>query len=152
MTFMHSVCSGNCNFQYLSGLRPNLNKPELSMEETLTVRRDYYYGKPKDVPLYNAPQGGMYLFAQGSEDSVKSKPYGPQFKKYIEDNGLGKVYEIDPVPNPQHNNRVGILFVWIINHEACRVWWHANVLAKWEAKQLAKPKITKSKIEKAVNK
>lgn len=150
MAFITVTGSGNCNFAYITGLQAHLKAPEVAMAEVLTARTDYYgYQKPKDAkPEYKTPAGGMFLFAQGSEDSVRTKPYAPQFKKFIEESSLGIVHELPPVKNPLHNNKVGILFVWIIDHEACRVWWHTNVLAKWEAAQAVSK--DKDKIKKEV--
>src|SRR4051812_47893008 len=125
--------SGNCNFAYVTGLRTYLDCPEQAMADLLTVpKSSYYWSSPaqadKSKPTYRAPANGMYLFAQGSEDSIKTNPYAHTFMAFIEFNELGAVFEIPPVANPAHNNKPGILFVWAIDHAACKAWWKKNVL------------------------
>jgi hypothetical protein len=133
--------SGNCNFAYLTGLRHS-DTPELAMREALTNPTDNGYGvfapkKADPEPMYRTPSHGMYLFAQGSDDPVAERPYAPSFKTYIEEQGLGTVHEMPPVPNRMHGNQPGILFIWIINHEACAKWWMEKVGNPWKERRAA---------------
>lgn len=133
--------SGNCNFAYLSGLR-HYSTPDEALRVALTEPQDNGYGvfAPKNAdpePRYRTPSPGMYLFAQGSDDPVTEKPYAPAFKAYVEEQGLGTVHEMPPVPNRMHGNAPGILFIWIINHAACAKWWIANVGNPWNERRTA---------------
>ena len=134
--------SGNCNFAYISGLRAYLDDMPSAMAYVLTTPPDYYSRNKSGLPTYRQPFNGMYLFAQGSEDPVKDRPYAHRFKAFIEENKLGEVHELPPVPNPQHANKKGILFVWILDHKACAKWWNENVL---------KPHKSNEKIRKEVS-
>jgi hypothetical protein len=126
-------CSGNCNFSYVTGLSIYKLNMRRALEHTLTYKHLSPWNKkdPEKPPTYNPPQCGMYLFAQGSEDSVDTNPYAPLFKQVIEQEKLGTVIELPPVPNPMHNNKAGILFVWLIDHAECKAWWKVNVLNPW---------------------
>jgi hypothetical protein len=75
-------------------------------------------------PAYNKPYGGLYLFAQGSED--KLNPYAFQFKDYIHEQKLGTVTWVE-AENPAHQNKIGVLFIWKIDQDACRAWWTEHV-------------------------
>src|SRR5258705_553847 len=106
--------SMNCNFQYVTGLstyRLNMRK---ALRDILTGAVVPYYGfgnPPKaKIPVHRKPQGGMYIFAQGSEDSIKTRPYGPKLKSLIEELKLGTVLETGLVPNPLHQYKPGMLF------------------------------------------
>lgn len=122
--------SGNCNFNYLTGLYYHKDTPELAMASVLTIPPNPYPQPKTPVPpAYHKPSCGMYLFAQDSDSDVKTNPYGPNFKAYIEKEGLGTVTEI-AANNPLHGCRVGILYVWKINQEACANWWNQNVLKR----------------------
>jgi hypothetical protein len=125
MVSVYITNSGNCNFAYISGLCYFTKTPEQAMAGVLTIPVSSYYTKPVK-PGYRIPQSGMYLFAQGSEDPVKTNPYAPNFRAYIEQEGLGSVTEIS-ANNPLHNGKVGILYVWVINREACEAWWKKHV-------------------------
>ena len=126
--------SGNCNWTYIDNLsfyRPySLDEMEKALFDTLSTRASAGYDMLKHVPVvsytYKKPTGGMMLFAQGSEDPAGEKPYGPNFKAAIEKHGLGSVTEIGPVPNPMHAGKIGILYVWIVDHAACQAWWKAR--------------------------
>jgi hypothetical protein len=131
--------SGNCNFKYVTGLRNyEQGNPVAIMKDVLTAPPNGYdlfnTRKKNDPPVYNNPSCGMYLFAQGSDDDPVKMPYAREFKELIERDGLGKVVEIEPVPNPLHSGHKGQLFVWIIDHAACRSWWERNVLSKDSSK------------------
>jgi hypothetical protein len=135
------VQSGNCNFAYITHLRGST--AEESMKSVFSAVP--VYGMSKDVcPPYRPPTQGMFLFAQGSEDPVKTDPYAPKFKQYIETHGLGTVFEHPPVPNPQHANKPGILFVWIVNRDACHQWYLEHVAEPWQEKQGKSNKLTQS--------
>lgn len=119
-------CSGNCNFSYITGLSYG-DTPESAMAQVLSLPKDPWTPQKTGVaPGYKAPTCGMYLFAQGSEDNTKTKPYAPAFKAYIESEGLGTVTE-HPAKNPLHGWKLGILYVWTVNHEACAAWWKKHV-------------------------
>lgn len=126
--------TGNCNFNYIDYLSSfDANDMVGAMKDLLT-QPVCAYPAPKvpPRPVYRGPTGGMFLFAQSSEHKTKDRPYGPNFKYLIENAGLGKVIEIEPVSNPLHNNKKGILYVWIMDHIACANWWRTNVLTPWE--------------------
>ena len=130
--------SGNCNFSYITGLSYGYEPTEAGMRKvlfhTLTTPEYRYdrYGQAsvKTKPTYRAPSGGIYLFAQGSEDPVSTKPYAHNFKKVIEVEKLGQVIECPPAPNPRHGGKPGILFIWIIDHKACAAWWAKQLKKK----------------------
>jgi hypothetical protein len=131
--------SGNCNFQYLSGLAAYLNKPNVALVHILTTpAKDegrYAYANVAYMgaePKYAGTAYAMYLFAQGSEDPIKLRPYGPQLKETIEANGLGQVMDCGPAPNLMHNKKPGVLYVWKIDHAACAKWWDVNVHNAWK--------------------
>lgn len=94
------------------------------MLDLLTVPRSIY-SKPYTPDTYRKPSAGMYLFAQESDEKTDNIPYGPQFRAFIESNGLGEVTS-HVAKNPLHYNRTGILYVWIINQDACSKWWAAQ--------------------------
>jgi hypothetical protein len=134
--------SGNCNFQYISALKSYLGKPEVALIHILTAPHrgaGYAYGAVAPSkgakPVYASTQYAMYLFAQGSEDSITLKPYGPQLKNTIEAAGLGVVLDCGPAPNLLHNNKPGILYVWKVDHAACAKWWKVNVYGEWEKRE-----------------
>ena len=147
MAYIQVTNSGNCNFAYVTGLGSHDCNPYEMMKELLTVPRNAYgywaSGKviKEPSPNYREPQGGMYLFAQGSEDPVSLRPYAPKFKEYIEEHKLGTVIECPPVPNPLHYGKIGILFVWIIDHKACRDWWSNYVMTPWKKEQEMKKEV-----------
>lgn len=126
--------SGNCNFAYVTGLRNYTGVPQDAMAELLTTPHNHYsyystVAKPAGPPTFRKPMNGFYLFAQGSEDNTKNDPYAPDFKAFIEREGLGEVHA-HTAKNPQHSGKTGILYVWTINHDACATWWKKNVQAK----------------------
>lgn len=145
--------SGNCNFVYVSGLRSYLGQAELAVMHLLTCKPNRYdpygYGynpkptslSPEDKPpVYQTPQYSMYLFAQGSEDPVKSRPYAPQLMEVINEHKLGTVIDCGPSPNFMHNKKPGILYVWKLDVDACKTWWEERVLGEWKAWQEEKKK------------
>jgi hypothetical protein len=149
--------SANCNFNYIEGLSGYEGKAENAMKIVLSQPNDSYsqynyttdrYEVPGKTPTYRDPNCGLYLFAQGSEHSAKTKPYAPDFKKFIEENGLGTVSE-HPAANPRHNNKIGILFVWVIDHAACKKWFQKNVLDPYNKAQEKKKQ--KAEVEKDAN-
>lgn len=135
--------SGNCNFQYLSGLRWYLGKPLTALVHILTAphRGRATYGAIEasngTEPKYEGVAYAMYLFAQGSEDSITLKPYGPQLKEVIEAAGLGVVMDCGPAPNLMHNKKPGVLYVWKIDHAATKKWWEVNVHGEWKKREEA---------------
>jgi hypothetical protein len=122
---------GNCNVSYISGLRNYLNDPEGAMLDLLTAKPSYghnydYASNKQQLPGKSFRKGlnGIYLFAQGSDDSVGNNSYAAQFKDFIEQNGLGKITgDSGQVKNVQHNNKCGRLYMWVINWSACKKWW-----------------------------
>lgn len=119
------MVTGNCNFQYITNLRFEYPKMRAALRQLFTGPENRFAAEGK--PRFLKPTCGMYLFAQGSDDSVKTRPYAHRFKTLIEKFKLGEVIEIQPVANPLHNNRKGILFVWIIDHKACAAWWRKEM-------------------------
>lgn len=122
---------GNCNITYIDGLRSyNYKDMAPAMKDLLTAPSygNYGFDKPaKSKPTFYQLTQGIILFAQGSEDSIKTNPYAHAFKKFIEDNGLGVVTETPPAPNPGHNRKPGYLFAWVLNPYAMRNWWDKHV-------------------------
>lgn len=124
--------SGNCNFSYIDSLGLHYNKPYEALMSILTTDQAPQWGDPpgkKYEKAFRKPSGGMFIFAQGSED-FKTKHYASQFAKQVTDAGLGKVVEIEPVPNPLHSGKMGQLYVWIIDHKACEAWWKKETTPK----------------------
>jgi hypothetical protein len=125
--------SGNCNFAYLTGLANySAERSELALKHALTgpITKHDSWGRP--LATFAAPEPrylpyGMLLFAQGSTTPISENPYAPRFMQEILKAGLGKVIEHEPVPNIVHGGMPGVLFVWIINHTARRIWWEVNV-------------------------
>lgn len=116
--------SGNCNFQYISGLRAYYaNEMGDVVKQVFTMPKSPY---TKELKFRN-PQCAFLIFAQGSEDPIKTRPYGPKLKAYIEEHGLGTVWESEPGPNPLHNNKPGIMFVWQLDYDSIKRWWNKNV-------------------------
>ena len=122
------VATNNCNIGYIDWLSSHgmgsINDMRDALYTAMTAP-DYNYWNcsvPKQIK-YADPQGGMLLFAQGSEHKVTTRPYAHNLKKLIEQEGLGEVIELPPVKNPLHQNKPGILFVWILNHTALRKWY-----------------------------
>lgn len=134
--------SGNCNFAYINNLRYYTNRPELALKSLTTYANNGLdpWSTKKKNPQFHPPSGGMWLFAQGSDDNYEKTPYARQFADYILANGLGRIVETGPVPNPAHGNRSGYLFIWIVNQAALHNWWRANVLEAFEAEEIAKSK------------
>lgn len=116
--------SGNCNFQYISGLM-NYGVDSAAAMKDLLIKPKGYYEKEDDPIQLRLPLGAFYLFAQDSDNPTADNPYGPSFKKYIEDNGLGKVFE-HTASNPAHGGRYGTLYVWELDRKAIEKWWATN--------------------------
>ncbi len=117
--------SQNCNFSYIEAL--SNDNPEYNLIQILTKPPVWNAPVNPNAPKeYKPPTCGMFLFAQGSEHPVDLQPYAPNFKKYIESEKLGTVIELPPVPNRLHNDKPGILFVWIIDHDALANWWKSK--------------------------
>lgn len=140
----------NCNMSYVTGLAcyPKQDMVK-ALQHILTVKVFRNWDARNDVraPEYNKPQSGVYLFAQGSEDNVETRPYGPKLKQLIEDEGLGTVVDSGPAPNPYHRNKPGIVYVWAVNTKACKRWWDKHVKAPWD-EQHGKTKKVRKKVEK----
>lgn len=132
--------TGNCNFSYINHLRYWVNDPEGAMKHVLSQPNsggyDMWGNKPKvePPPYYRPPAGGMFLFAHGSDDDREKLPYARQFAEYIIEHKLGKLMETGPVPNPLHYNRAGVLYIWIVDHQACKLWWKEKVHKPYKAR------------------
>lgn len=138
---MHLYATGNCNFGYVDGLRGYKDKPDEFLQQVLSQPKTYDYATNsyKTGPLiYKTISSGMLMFAHGSEDKQDENPYAANFKKYLEEQQLGQVIQLPPVPNPLHMNKVGIVYVWIVNHAACYAWWQKRMLPREILKETPK--------------
>lgn len=123
---IHFCPSGNCNFQYISGLRNYYPSPGMKavLQEVFTMPKNGY----TKIPVFRNPQCAFLIFAQGSEDPISVRPYAPKLKKLIEKYDLGDVWESAPGKNPLHCNKPGIMFVWHLDYDRIKQWWNENVL------------------------
>lgn len=75
-------------------------------------------GRPNEISSF-------FLFTAAVKPSYK--PYGRDFKAFIETNKLGEVFESPLRPNrawhPEHYNQV---YVWMPDHTALKAWWAVN--------------------------
>jgi hypothetical protein len=132
MVHIQRTASGNCNFEYLTGLYSYWpDRLELALFSAFcnTIVDQWSFGKSLPAPsrmVYQNPTSAMMLFAQDSDSDIETRGYGPKFQQILEENGLGKVWRSWPAPNPRHNNRPGVLFVWLIDREALNLWWHTQ--------------------------
>lgn len=124
--------SGNCNFSYVTHLKSyGPDNMRLALFHIFTNKYQSlnfdWNGNAKPAapqkPVYQAPAGGMFLFAQGSDDSPRINPYARNLQELIEELGLGQVIKCPGAPNPLHGGNKGVLYVWIIDHTAARTWW-----------------------------
>lgn len=113
--------SGNCNFQYFTGLRNYEKNSEMALFHALSRATVDLDGYPNGY-AYRKPESGMYLFARDSDSELT---YARGLADLINSLELGVASE-HIAKNPRHNNRNGILYVWIINTEACEKWWKEN--------------------------
>lgn len=109
--------TGNCNLYYLDGIS-NHDSAKDCLLDILSTRN--YWGNIK--LRYSPPPGGIYLFAQGSEDNPKVWPYGPRLCRYIRKHKLGKVTAVKS-NNPAHNYKETTLYIWVPDRKACAAWW-----------------------------
>lgn len=150
--------TGNCNFAYINNLRsfPQDRMEDVLKEYLTTGIRDTWGrplpNNPDAKPIFQDPNVGMVLFAQGSDDAIENLPYSFWFRNYLEMQKLGTVWSSGPVPNKLHNARHGYLFVWIVDRTACRNWWDVNVYAPWLAEQEQKKAEVAEKAAKAAAK
>lgn len=109
---------GNCNVTYIGGVALYKDKPKEALHDALSI---YINNKA----MYRDPYP-ITIFTQGSEHDIVQNPYARQIKKFIEQEGLGTITEIGPVPSPLHQNKPTYLFVWVTDRAACRAWWKKN--------------------------
>lgn len=146
--------TSNCNISYIDYLSyygDTPNDMQKALFDCLSVRQYGYWagGANANAVKYADPKCGMLLFAQGSEHKPDLRPYAHNFKKLIEDAGLGQVIELPPVPNPQHDRKPGILFVWIVKHAKLREWYKHETLRR-VGKPIPPKRVRKKVIKKAI--
>lgn len=128
--------TGNCNFQYFSGLSGYTNRPKEALADIFTMPTPPMAAGPNKPPAFRKPYGGIYLFAQDSDCITADNPYAPNLMKCIEEEKLGAVTEI-VAKNPAHFGKTGVLYVWVLDQAACKAWWDKNVLQPYQQKQAA---------------
>lgn len=116
----------NCNVIYLDNLQYYGGRPQAALLSCFTNKIPQYYYPDKQErtpgpPTYTQYNCGILLFALGSEH--RKMKYAHNLADYIREHELGKVFEMPEAPNPLHNNKTGILFVWIPEWAALREWW-----------------------------
>lgn len=66
----------------------------------------------------------FYLFSSACSGSGKDNNYGVKFKSYLEDFGLGKVWESPALINhAYHSSHANQVFVWEPDLSAVKTWW-----------------------------
>lgn len=134
---MYMTGTGNCNVAIWDGLStfsPYTKERSLDALWDMTTTYAEDFGFPSNAyggfgrivggrAEHKTPMNGIWLFAQGSEHAITTQPYGPNLKQLIEELQLGKVIESGPAPNPYHQRKPGVLYMWVIDHTAVKRWW-----------------------------
>lgn len=138
--------TGNCNIAYISGFgtyKPTVEGMTQALVDFFTNPPDRYNQNQNAAPTLRVLSAGIYYFAQGSEDPVETKPYGPILRRLIAHHKLGSVIATPPVPNILHGNKPGIMYVWILNRENYKKWWERYT--KIQAVRSAREQLQKAK-------
>jgi hypothetical protein len=116
---------GNCNMVYVSSLNGyGSSEEDMFIALKDIVKRNNRFNpspfakKVKTAAKYSRPNEAIYIFAQGSEHPVGTRPYAHTLMTLIHRYKLGKVVATGPAKNALHGNKPGYGFLWQLDKDA----------------------------------